>query len=296
MSHAIYFVDVFAKEAYSGNPLAVVVGDQTLPEEAMQRIAADINFSETTFVNTAPEANGGYRVRIYTPAREIAFAGHPLLGTAQIIRDYIIANSCQQVQLNLSKADISVTFESSENNAEIAWFQAPKISLGASSTDYEFFAEALGIAVQDISTKAPIQIVSAGTSAVILPLTSLHALQSVRVNSETLTMLSEKNYPNLIYLFTEQTHDPQNDLCARFFFEAHGVREDPATGNGAAFLGAYLLQHQFFSAAGFSLRIEQGHQLQRPSLIFLRAHKQNGNYQIEIGGNVITNIEGTLLH
>jgi len=84
MTHRFYIVDVFAEQSYSGNPLAVVVGADDLPDATMQLIAAETNYSETTFVTPEPEADGGYRVRIFTPAREIAFAGHPILGTAWV--------------------------------------------------------------------------------------------------------------------------------------------------------------------------------------------------------------------
>ena len=85
-----------------------------------------------------------------------------------------------------------------------------------------------------------------------------------------------------------------NDLCARFFFEAHGVREDPATGNGAAFLGAYLLEHRLSPASGFSVRIEQGHEVGRPSLVMLRARMTDGRREVQVGGAVVPTVRGEL--
>ena len=95
-------------------------------------------------------------------------------------------------------------------------------------------------------------------------------------NLQAYAPLAAQGFPPLVYLFSRETHDPHNDLCARFFFEAHGVREDPATGNAAAFLGAYLLQHRVLSDGDVSLRIEQGHQVRRPSLVLLRARRDSG--------------------
>ena len=89
MTHRFYIVDVFAERPYAGNQLAVVVGADDLSDETMQRLAAETNYSETTFVTSAPEQDGGYRVRIFTPAREIAFAGHPILGTAWVVRHHV---------------------------------------------------------------------------------------------------------------------------------------------------------------------------------------------------------------
>lgn len=294
MTNYFYIVDVFADRPYSGNPLAVVISSQTLSDETMQQFAAEMNFSETTFVKLVPEDNGGYRVRIFTPAREIAFAGHPILGTAQIIRQHIVNKPCSQVLLNLANNQISVTFETSADNRNVAWFLAPPISLGA-STECDSIAAALGVLPEDIETKAPIQVMSAGTSALIVPLRSLDALKRSMLDLEAFAILADDGFPPLVYLFCQQTHESQNDLCARFFFEANGVREDPATGNGAAFLGAYLMEHNYFNESNLSIRIEQGYEIHRPSLVLLRTLIKDGERKIYVGGSVIPTVEGELL-
>ena len=294
MNHRLFMVDVFAEQSYSGNPLAVVVMEGNMLDETMQKIAAEINFSETTFVTQAPENNHGYRIKIFTPAREIDFAGHPLLGTAHVIREHLLSKSCNQVLLNLNKSQIPVTFEQNKNEREVAWFIAPPMTFGKESHCAPV-ASALGLSPEDIETRTPIQVISAGTAAMIVPLNNLEALRRCQLNLERFAPLANEGFPPLLYVFCQQTHDPQNDLCARFFFEAHGVREDPATGNGAAFLGAYLLEHQFFSKTDLSLRIEQGHEVRRPSLIMLRARRLDGESEIRVGGFVIPTVEGQLL-
>lgn len=105
----------------------------------------------------------------------------------------------------------------------------------------------------------------------------------------------DKNGAPLNFTFCRETHYPENDLCVRFFFEAHGVREDPATGNGAAFLGAYLLEHDVFGRRDLSLRIEQDHEVRRPSLILLRAREADGVREISVGGHVVATVQGQLL-
>ncbi|TNF91704.1 MAG: PhzF family phenazine biosynthesis protein [Gammaproteobacteria bacterium] len=293
MTHRFYMVDVFAEQSYSGNPLAVIVGEETLSDETMQQFAAEMNFSETTFVKSVPEDNGGYRVRIFTPAREIAFTGHPILGTAWVIRHHVAPKSCTQVRLNLAIGEVLVTFESSADGKEIAWFKAPPMLLGSIAAR-EPVAAALGLSLEDIETKAPIQVISAGTSAMIVPLCSLDALQRSKLNLEVFTALAAEGFPPLVYIFCRETHLSQNDLCARFFFEAHEVREDPATGNGAAFLGAYLLEHRFLPGSDLSVRIEQGYEIRRPSLIMLRARRLNGAREVSVGGFVIPTVQGEL--
>lgn len=291
MGHRFFIVDVFAERPYAGNPLAVVVGHEGLSDETMQRIAAETNYSETTFVAPAPERDGGYRVRLFTPAREIAFAGHPILGTAWVIRHYLEASA--PVRLNLSVGQVPVTFESKEES-EVAWFAAPPVTLGR-TCDVDAMAAALGLSPQDIATGAPIRQCSSGTAAMIVPLASLDALRRSRFDLAAYARLAAEGFPPLVYLFCRETRDRANDLSARFFFEAHGVREDPATGNGAAFLGAYLLEHRILPGAELSLRIEQGHEVRRPSVVMLRARTRGGAREIQVGGQVAPVVQGELI-
>lgn len=294
MTHSFYIVDVFAERSYSGNQLAVVVGSEILSDETMQQIAAETNYSETTFVSPAPEADGGYRVRIFTPAREIAFAGHPILGTAWVLRHHAALEAARPVTLKLAVGQVPVTFECSAEGEEVAWFLSPPAALGAHFAR-EPIAAALGISLEDISSESPVQQITAGISILFVALRSLDALRRSNLNLDAYNALAAQGFPPLIYLFCRETHYPQNDLCARFFFEAHGVREDPATGNGAALLGAYLLEHQLFGGDGLSLRIEQGYEVRRPSLVMLRARMAGGSREVSVGGRVVPTMRGELL-
>jgi trans-2,3-dihydro-3-hydroxyanthranilate isomerase len=159
----------------------------------------------------------------------------------------------------------------------------------------ERIAAALGLAPGDIDSRAPVQRVAAGTAAMIVPLRSLDALKRARLDLAAYAPLAAEGLPPLTYLFTTETRQPGNDLSARFFFEAHGVREDPATGNGAAFLGAWLLQHRWLPQPELSLRIEQGFELRRPSLVLLRARMAGASREVGVGGQVVPVIRGELL-
>ena len=293
MAGSFHIVDVFAERPCDGNPLAVVVATTAMPDDAMQRVAAETNYSETTFVTPLPEHDGGRRVRIFTPAREIAFAGHPILGTAWVVRRHLEPEASGPVRLNLAVGQVPVTFESSPGRPEVGWFRAPPMSLGPTYAA-ERIAPALGIFVGDVDGSAPVQRCSAGTAAMIVPLRSLDALRRSRLDLAAYAPLAADGLPPLVYLFCAETRSPENDLSARFFFEANGVREDPATGNGAAFLGAYLLEHRFRSGSELALRIEQGHDLGRPSLVLLRA-RNAGAFEVHVGGGVIPIVEGRLL-
>ncbi len=294
MTHRFYIVDVFAEQPYAGNQLAVVVGEDELADEVMQQIAAETNYSETTFVTSVPEADDGYRVRVFTPAREIDFTGHPILGTAWVVRHHIAPDGAGPVRLNLAVGQVTVTFESSDNGGDVLWFLAPPVTLGATCAA-ERIAAALGVAAEDIDANFPVQQLSSGTAAMIVPLRSLKALRQSRLDLDAYAPLAAEGFPPLVYLFCSETRSPENDLSARFFFEAHGVREDPATGNGAAFLGAYLLEHRVFPGPDLSIRIEQGHEVQRPSLVMLRARMSDGIREVSVGGRVIPTVQGVLV-
>jgi trans-2,3-dihydro-3-hydroxyanthranilate isomerase len=304
MPHRLFIVDVFAAQPYAGNPLAVVLADDgAFSDATMQQVAAEMNLSETTFVAPAPDAGGSHRVRLFSPAREIAFGGHPILGTAWVLRHRadLRAGNDQPVRLRLQVGVVPVHFETHAADAaidetgEVAWFVAPPRVLGARIAA-DAMARALGLAPADIdSALGPVQQVSSGTSACIVPLRGLDALRRARLDLEAFAPLAAQGLAPLVYLFCRETRTPGHDLSARFFFEAHGVREDPATGNGAAFLGEYGLEHGCLGRGELSLRIEQGHEVQRPSLVRVRARTVNGAREVQVGGGVVATVEGQLL-
>lgn len=293
MPNRFYIVDVFAEQAYAGNPLAVVTCDAFPAAETMQKIAAETNYSETTFVLTRPEMDGGYRMRIFTPAREIEFTGHPLLGSAWVVREFLCSRRQPSVQLNTPVGAVQVDFELNDRGSEVTWFTAPQLLPGRIAP-VEPVAAALGLQPDDIDPGSPVQVVSAGTSAMIVPVTGLVALERAMLNLDVFAELAQQGFPPLLYLVSRQTRQPENDLCVRFFFEAHGVREDPATGNGAAFLGRYLLEHAIDSGESTTLSIEQGHNLRRPSLILLQATMVKGVARVRVGGQVLLTVRGQL--
>jgi trans-2,3-dihydro-3-hydroxyanthranilate isomerase len=202
--------------------------------------------------------------------------------------------AASELFLNLARSRIGVSFQPCAGDSEIVWFSAPEIRLGALAPVSEV-AAALELDVDDIDTDSPVQLVSAGTAALIVPLRSLDALQRSRLNLDAYGSLAAEGFPPLLYQFTRETIAPNSDLTVRFFFEAHGAREDPATGNGAAFLGAYMLEHIVPHGEQRALRIEQGHAVHRPSLIQLRMQLRDGRRDIRVGGGVVPVLRGELL-
>ena len=289
----LFLVDVFAQSPLEGNPLAVVVCDKELDESRMQALAFEVNFSETTFVSSRPGADGAYRVRMFTPAREVDFAGHPILGTAWVLRRYVAKpDRSTPVRLALNRGVVPVTFEG-HAGALTAWFQSPPIRLGA-RFPAAATAKALGLRAREIDDGFPVQVASAGTRALMVPLRSLESLQRARLDASQLAPLVAAGAPALAYLFCPAARTAGNQLTARFFFDANGVREDPATGNGAAFLGAYLMKHGMLGPGPLDLRIEQGIQVGRPSLVRMRAGTSDGRLAVSVGGQVLEVAKGAI--
>jgi trans-2,3-dihydro-3-hydroxyanthranilate isomerase len=293
VGHRFHIVDVFAEARYAGNPLAVVRDAGDLQPAAMQDVAREFGFSETTFVVSDP-SRAEVRVRIFTPAREIPFAGHPTLGTAWVIREHLAGRRVDAVTLELGVGRVPVRFEAETGGPEVAWLAAPPIRLGA-EVAAERIAAALGIEARDLEPALPAQHLLAGIEFVFVPLRGLDALRRSRLDLATFAPLAHEGLPTNVYLFCRETLEPGNDLHARLFFPAPAVREDPATGSAAACLGAYLLAHRAFASSDLELRIEQGHEVGRPSLLRLRARGLDpAGPQIAVGGRVVETARGEL--
>lgn len=294
MSHPIYIVDVFTERRFGGNQLAVVLDADDLSTEAMQQIALETNFSETTFVTSRELGPSGYPVRIFTPGQELPFAGHPTLGTAWVIRRHVAESEPASVALSLGVGRVPVTFERASDGAEAVWFTAPPIEFGPSCAP-DRMASALGLTADDIDRRAPVQQLSAGIVVVIVPVRSKAALDRCRLDVDRFASLAAEGFRPFVYVFCAEPEMPGNDMAARFFFEANGIREDPATGSATACLGRYLLVHGFLGAGDVNVRIEQGAAVGRPSLLMLQASEQDGLPVIRVGGGVVPVMDGRLL-
>jgi trans-2,3-dihydro-3-hydroxyanthranilate isomerase len=291
MAHRFHVVDVFAEERYAGNPLAVVRDAADLDSARMQRIALEFGFSETSFVVSDPRASEpGVHVRIFTPAEELPFAGHPTLGTAWVVREHLAAGRAAAVPLVLGVGRVAVAFEAA-SGAEVAWLEAPAVTLARRVAPGEI-APALGLRKVDLAPDLPPQEVRAGVHQLIVPLASRAALGRARLDEAAFAPLAAQGLPSHVYLFTREAASPDVQLHARMFFTAGGVREDPATGSATACLGAYLLEH---TRRDVALRIAQGVEMGRPSLLRLEARRTADGPQVRVGGRVIEVARGELL-
>jgi trans-2,3-dihydro-3-hydroxyanthranilate isomerase len=264
-----YIVDVFALRKYTGNQLAVFRDAENLSAQEMQEIAREMNYSETTFI-----VSDEYEVRIFTPEREIEFAGHPTLGTAYVIKQEI---SNAEIVLRLKIGEIAVRAED-----DVLWMRhmPPKFGDVLSADE---ISRVLGMDEGEIDSRYPIQEVSTGLPFIIVPLRGLEGLRRIRVDRDEYFKLIENTEAKAILAFSPETYEKENHLSVRVFAEYYGVAEDPATGSANGCLAAYLSRYRYFGSEKINIRVEQGYEIGRPSLLFLRAEGSD----VEVGGRVV---------
>jgi trans-2,3-dihydro-3-hydroxyanthranilate isomerase len=292
VSHRFHIVDVFAEALHAGNTLAVVRDAVDLERATMQRIAREFGFSETTFLVSDPRADE-VAVRIFTPAVELPFAGHPTLGTAWVLREHLAAGRPATRVLVLGVGRVRVDFEAEAGGDDVAWLTAPPITLGR-TLPRERMAAALGLAAGEIAPDLPVQHVLAGVEFVHVPLTSPASVARARFDPRAFAKLAAEGFPRHVYLFAREVEAPGIDLHARMLLEDGSLREDPATGSATACLGAYLLAHGAYGER-FALRIEQGVEMGRPSLLRLEVTGPPEAAKIRVGGRVLESARGELL-
>ena len=286
-----YIVDVFAVEKYTGNQLAVFTDAATLSEAQMQRLAKEINYSETTFITSPDLRDGGYDVRIFTPKKELPFAGHPILGTAYIIQKTIINNPIETVNLNLEVGQIPVTWHNIDDAVEVLWMrQKPPTFHG--KLDATAVAPVLSLDLDEIDLRYPVQEVSTGIPFIIVPLKTHESLKKIRVNREKYFDLVENTQAKEILVFCPETYAPDNDLSVRVFAEYLGIPEDPATGSANGCLAGYLVEYAYFGEKPVDVRVEQGYEIGRPSLLLLKAQKNGDTIEVSVGGKVVMVAKG----
>jgi trans-2,3-dihydro-3-hydroxyanthranilate isomerase len=281
--HIFYIVDVFAEEKYAGNQLAVFMEAASLSSEEMQKLANEMHFSETTFILSDEEKNGGYDVRIFTPDEELPFAGHPTLGTAYVIRHEVMKKPRGDVRLNLGVGQITVTHD---KNTGVMWMKQVE-PLFLRRFDKAPMADMLGLGTAEIDDRFPIEEVSTGIRFVTVPLKSLASIRRSYLDLRKYREFFGDDEPEGILIFCPETYKSGNGLNVRVFTKFPNVMEDPATGSGNGCLAAYLVKHRYFGTPKVDVRVEQGYEMGRPSLLFLRSEEKGGSIEVRVGGRVI---------
>ena len=293
MKYPFYQVDVFTHHPFGGNPLAVFMDAKGLSNETMQKIAKEMNLSETSFILPPGDLPADFSIRIFTPEKELPFAGHPTLGTAHVLREAgkIPSGDCL-IKLAMKAGIINVTQKEKENilfmTQPLPEFQLPL------NCDKEI-SEVLGIQKSSInSIFCPIQIVSTGLPTLIVPIISLDALKKIVVDTHRLKQILATLNIDMVYAFTQQTVHSSASIHSRAFAPGLGISEDPATGSAAGALGAYLYKNNVISEnACKKIYIEQGYQIGRPATLQVEVEQENNEIKsIRVGGESVTIIEG----
>jgi len=289
----LYIVDVFAERKYAGNQLAVVFPADGLPAPRMLAIAREMHYSETAFIYGKSLRKNCFRVRIFTPERELPFAGHPVLGAAFVIQREIIGKKITGLSLCLPAGKIPVSFTCAGGRSDMLWMKQNSPVFGK-TLKARRVCEVLGIGAAEIDSRFPAQEVSTGLPFIIVPVKKLKTMKKIRVSRERFLSLVKKREAKDILVFCPETCDKRNDLHVRVFTEYEGIPEDPATGSANGCLAAYLAKHGYFGADKTILRSEQGIEMGRPSLLFLKTAAENGKIQVHVGGRVFMTARGCL--
>jgi len=281
-------LDVFTDRPLAGNPLAVFTDGRGLSGEEMQALAREMNLSETTFVlprDPATERERGVRVRIFTVAEELPFAGHPTLGTATALRG---TSGAAEIALELGVGRVPVRFEDRPGQPPFGEMSQIDPAMGPVHGRAEV-AAALGVAAEELEPALPIQTVSTGIPFTIVPFRSLGALQRLPFDLARAQRYLRPRGGGDFFLVARQTVDPVARLHARMIF--HGG-EDPATGSASGCAAAWMVAHGV-ARPEEQVLIEQGLEIRRPSRLLVRASRSGERiHGVRVGGQAVEVLRG----
>ena len=286
-------VDVFTDRMFGGNPLAVFLDGRGLADGEMQAIAREMNLSETTFVLPATRPECAARVRIFTPAREVPFAGHPTIGTAWVLATEGRLGGAGAA-LEEGIGPVAVALEGPPARPSFVWMRHRDATFGPEVLDRAGVAAALGLDETDLQPRAPVCTGTTGSQFLYVPLRDRATVD--RAVLDVAAMRRAFDAAPLPGVFVFAAERPDGAYSRMFAPHTSGVPEDPATGSASGPLGAYLVLHGLI-APGETVRIvsEQGTKMGRPSFVHIRLRAQDGKAtDISVGGSVVPVLEGRL--
>ena len=289
-------VDVFTDRAFGGNPLAVVLDAGGLSTAQMQSLASEFNYSETTFMLPPQDPTHDAQVRIFTVNREIPFAGHPNVGTA-----FVLATQAPNAPARLTFEEkaglVPVEILTEEGGVVGAELTAPQALKKLTPFSAEQAAACISLTAADIRTdRHPPQIVSVGLPFLVVELTSRDALRRARPDASAFARTFPCDGSDALYFYTRDVPPAEAcDLQARMFHPgSSGLSEDPATGSATVAAAALLADLASQRDGELKLRIGQGVDMNRPSLLLTRVRKASGAIvSAHVGGACVQMMEGT---
>lgn len=284
-------IDVFTDRPFSGNPLAVFTDARGLSDDMMQRIARELNLSETTFVFPAVDRAHHYAVRIFTPNAELPMAGHPTLGTAFALAQENRLTNEERIVFEEKVGPISVSML-----APMTTIRLPLPIFGEHYPEPDTAAAVLSLDRLQLGYGTPVCAVSCGIPFLMIPLRSREALCSIQFRLDIWRRTVSRFSASNIMAFTLETDSEVSTAKARVFSPALGVAEDPATASACGALGAYLLRYGLMPPEPKStFIIEQGAEIGRPSLIYILIEQPgDGIRQVRVGGQCVAIGNGSI--
>ena len=298
-----YQADVFTDTVFGGNPVAVVPDAGGLDAWEMQKIAREMNLSETVFVLPPTDPSAEYRLRFFTPVREIPFAGHPVIGAFYVLAHLGVLRLQEPVTRIHQETSVGVfplELTVREGHVRQIMMNQPKPEfIGMVEPLRDLFEVAKAISVpktQITGTGLPVEVVSTGFPVMIVPVRTLTAVSKASPNIGLLNSVCEQHKAQGLMLFTTVTVEEQSTVHTRMFASPVGVLEDPATGSASGALGAYLVKHGVVDVGPTTEIIcEQGYEIDRPSRLTVHVHSDDDEIQyVTVGGRAVMVIEGSV--
>ena len=292
--YAFVQVDVFTDRLFGGNPLAVFLDARGLADGEMQSIAREMNLSETTFVLPPTRRDCAARVRIFTPAREVPFAGHPTIGTTWVLATEGRLGGTSRSALEEGIGSVPVELEGDAKRPSFVWMHHRDASFGPEVKDRVGVAAALGLDEADLRPRAPICTGTTGSLFLYVPLRDPAAVD--RAGLDVAAMRRAFGDAALPGVFVFAAERPAGAYSRMFAPHTSGIPEDPATGSASGPLGAYLVTHGLIAPGDpVQLVSEQGTKMGRPSFVLIRLRARDGGAtDIRVGGGVVPVLEGRL--
>ncbi len=300
----VFIVDVFPTKKYSGNQVAVikVPPDGQLSTEELQQIAVELDYLETCFILSDRQEDGSYDVRVFTPKKEVSFSGDPIIGTSFVIHKYCELdqgsdkdNEIRSLEINQPSGKTHVDIRSVPGVGTTYWMIQKEPQFWQIYGPI-LLSKILSIDHEKISRQYPIQEVSTGLPMIIVPIADLATLKQISINLERYNWLMRTSKAKVILCFCPETTSDQKDFTARVFADYYGISEDPATGSGIGSLSAYCLKYMDAYKDECAICVEQGNEINRPSLVSAKAvYIDDQKIEVRVGGNVQLVVEGELL-
>jgi trans-2,3-dihydro-3-hydroxyanthranilate isomerase len=291
--YAFVQVDVFTDCVFGGNPLAVILDGRGLDDGEMQAIAREMNLSETVFVLPPTRRDCAARVRIFTPARELPFAGHPTIGTTWVLATRGGLGGATRAALEEGIGPVDVELEGDPGRPGLVWMRHRDAAFGPPVPARAAVASALGLDAHALQPEAPICTGSTGSTFLYVPLRDRAAVDRATLDVAAMRRaFGDAPLPG-VFVFAPETAGAYSRMFAP---HTSGVPEDPATGSASGPLGAYLVIHGLVAGGDpVTLVSEQGTKMGRPSVVRIRLRARDGRAtDIGVGGSVVPVLEGRL--